>query len=69
MELARSAHVDTFARDHLPPDDQWPTLEFTTDSLQFPERLNAAVELIDVPVARFGPDRVALRTPAGEVWT
>ncbi len=69
MELSPSAYTDTFARDHLPPTDQWPTLEFTTESLQYPDRLNAAVELIDVPVARFGPDRVALRTPAGEVWT
>ena len=69
MALSRSAHTDTFARDHLPPADRWPTLEFTTESLQYPDRLNAAVELIDVPVARFGPDRVALRTPAGEIWT
>jgi 2-aminobenzoate-CoA ligase len=67
-ELSPSAHVDTFARDHLPPADQWPTLEFTMESLQYPDRLNAAVELIDVPVATYGPERVALRTPAGEVW-
>ena len=69
MELAPTAYADTFARDHLPPPDRWPTLEFTTESLQYPERLNAAVELIDVPVATHGPDRVALRTPDGEVWT
>lgn len=69
MTLARTAHVDTFARDHLPPPELWPTLEFTSVSLHYPDRLNAAVELIDVPVATFGADRVALRTPAGEVWT
>ncbi len=69
MELSPSAYADTFARDHLPPAEQWPTLEFTTESLQYPDRLNAAVELIDVPVAKFGADRVALRTPAGEAWT
>ena len=69
MELSPSAHVDTFARDHLPPADRWPTLEFTTDELQYPARLNAAVELVDVAVARHGPDRVALLTPAGERWT
>lgn len=67
--LSPSAYLDTFARDHLPPADQWPVLEFTTAELQYPQRLNAAVELIDVPVARFGPDRPALRTPDGEVWT
>ncbi|WP_255949899.1 AMP-binding protein [Streptomyces odontomachi] len=69
MDLTPSAHADTFARDHLPPHDQWPTLEFTTDALRQPDRLNAATELIDVPTAAFGPDRPALRTPAGEVWT
>ncbi len=67
--LAPSAHVDTFARDHLPPADQWPVLEFTTPDLQYPERLNAGAELIDVAVERFGPDRPALRTPDGESWT
>ena len=69
MELSPSAYTDPFARDHLPPADRWPTLEFTTASLQYPLRLNAAVELIDVPVARYGAERVALRTPAGEVWS
>jgi len=61
--------MDTFARDHLPPAALWPAIEFTTPELQYPDRLNAATELIDVPAARFGPDRPALRTPAGEVWS
>lgn len=69
MMLSPSAHVDTFARDHLPPPEQWPVLEFTTGLLRYPERLNAAAELIDVPAAVFGPDRVALRTPGGGAWT
>lgn len=68
-QLARSAYPDTFARDHLPPADQWPVLEFTTPALQHPARLNAGAELIDRAVARFGPDRLALRTPEGEMWT
>lgn len=67
--LSPSAYPDTFARDHLPPPEQWPVIEFTTTELQYPDRLNAAVELIDVPVATFGPDRPALRTPDGDVWT
>lgn len=67
--LARSGLQDTFARDHLPPAELWPTLEFTTPSLQYPERLNAAVELIDAAVAVHGPDRPALRAPDGTVWT
>ncbi|MFS8096810.1 AMP-binding protein [Lentzea alba] len=61
--------MDTFARDHLPPVELWPTIEFTTPELTYPDRLNAATELIDVPVAKFGGDRPALRTPAGEVWS
>ncbi|MET9629736.1 AMP-binding protein [Lentzea sp. NPDC006480] len=64
-----SAHADTFARDHLPPEDLWPTIEFTTPELSYPFRLNAATELVDVPAATFGPDRPALRTPTGEVWS
>jgi 2-aminobenzoate-CoA ligase len=64
-----SAHLDTFARHHLPPADLWPTIEFMTPELQYPARLNAATELIDIPVATYGPDRPALRTPAGETWT
>ncbi|WP_328841723.1 AMP-binding protein [Streptomyces europaeiscabiei] len=69
MDLAPSAYPDTFARDHLPPRHLWPVLEFATDELQYPERLNAATEIIDIPTDAFGPDRVALRTPEGEVWT
>ncbi|WP_404870433.1 AMP-binding protein [Kitasatospora griseola] len=67
--MTESGFRDTFARDHLPPVGQWPVLEFTTELLQYPERLNAAVELLDRQVAEFGPDRPALRTPGGEVWT
>ncbi len=69
MDLSPSAHVDPFARDHLPPRDQWPTIEFTTDALQYPDRLNAGVELVDVPALRVGEDLPALRTPAGVTWT
>ncbi|NYD41125.1 AMP-binding protein [Nocardioides panaciterrulae] len=69
MNLSPTGYADTFARDNLPPADQWPVLEFTTPDLQYPDRLNAATELIDVPVATFGADRPALRTPDGEVWT
>ncbi|MEP9364632.1 AMP-binding protein [Nocardioides sp. CN2-186] len=67
--LEPTGYADTFARDHLPPADQWPTLEFTTESLQYPARLNAGTELIDVPTQRYGADRPALRTPDGAVWT
>ena len=67
--LARTGYADTFARDNLPPAADWPVLEFTTDLLKYPERLNAAAEIIDVPAAVYGPDRAALKTPDGTVWT
>lgn len=69
MELSPSAHVDTFTRDNLPPVDFWPDFEFTLPELQYPDRLNAASELIDSAVRQFGPDRPALIAQDGERWT
>ncbi len=69
MSMTPSAHVDTFTRDHLPPADTWPALEFTLPELQYPERLNAAAVLIDDAVDQYGADRPALWTPDGTVWT
>ena len=56
--LARSAHIDTFSRDNLPPLDQWPDL--LLDGFDYPERLNVAVELTDAMVARGFGDHMAL---------
>ncbi|MCC3275263.1 AMP-binding protein [Arthrobacter sp. zg-Y20] len=69
MELSPSAHQDTFTRDHLPPGEQWPVLEFTLPELQYPDRLNAAEALIDDTAAAMGADRTALLTPDGERWS
>jgi 2-aminobenzoate-CoA ligase len=51
-ESGYTAHVDTFARDHLPPPDQWPDLVFDLPSLQYPPRLNCVAELLDRQVAQ-----------------
>lgn len=69
--LHRSAHVDTFAREHLPPPDQWPELRFDLPGLRYPERLNAAAELLDGADGTDGPDdeRPAFHTPSGATWT
>jgi 2-aminobenzoate-CoA ligase len=67
--LSPSAHVDTFTRDHLPPAHLWPSIEFTAPELVYPDRLNAATHLIDVPARTLGAGRPALRTPGGETWT
>ncbi|WP_327578724.1 AMP-binding protein [Streptomyces sp. NBC_00145] len=64
-----SAHVDTFARDHLPPPELWPDLVFDLPELRYPQQLNCGSELLDRTVERFGPDRPAFRTGDGEVWT
>ncbi|MFD4713432.1 AMP-binding protein [Streptomyces sp. NPDC058430] len=64
-----SAHVDTFARDHLPPPELWPDLVFDLPELSYPQQLNCGAELLDRTVERFGPDRPAFRTGGGEVWT
>ncbi|MFP3943911.1 MAG: AMP-binding protein, partial [Alphaproteobacteria bacterium] len=56
--LGPTAHEDTFARDHLPPEDQWP--DFLLDGFDYPERLNAAAELTDAMVERGFGDHVAL---------
>lgn len=69
MTLTPSAHVDTFARDNLPPAEAWPVLEHTLPELQYPERLNAAEALLDQTISRFGPHRIALRADDGDVWT
>jgi 2-aminobenzoate-CoA ligase len=59
-----SAHLDTFARDHLPPPEEWPDLLFTLPELQYPPRLNCAVELLDAMVAKGYGERLAIITPA-----
>ncbi len=56
--LGRSAHVDSFARDNLPPQDSWPDL--LLDRFGYPDRLNAAVELTDAMVAKGFGDHTAL---------
>ena len=67
--MSRTAHVDTFARDRLPPRELWPQMIFDLPALRFPERLNCAVELLDAAVAKGWGDRPCLRTPDGAVWT
>ena len=57
---AYSAHVDTFAHDNLPPRDQWPDLIFTLPELQYPERMNCIVELLDKNIQQGYGDRPAV---------
>jgi len=63
-----TAHVDTFARDHLPPPDQWPELVFDLPELQFPAELNCAHELLDRWVDEGHGDRLCVQGQ-GVRWT
>jgi len=62
----RTAHVDCFARDNLPPRDQWPEFRFDLPELQYPERMNCAAVLLDDMVRAGHGERIALRAPDGE---
>ena len=56
--LGPTGHLDTFTRDNLPPFDEWP--ELLLDGFDYPEYLNAAVELTDRMVQKGFGDRIAL---------
>ena len=58
-----SAHIDGFARERLPPRDQWPEFRFTLPQLRYPARLNCASVLLDRNLAARA-DHPALVTPA-----
>ena len=58
--LGPTAHVDTFPRDNLPPAEQWPDLLLDRPEFQYPEYLNAAVELTDRMVEKGFGDNTAL---------
>lgn len=56
--LGPTAHVDTFARDGLPKQEDWP--DFLLDGFDYPEYLNVAVELTDAQVDKGFGDNIAL---------
>ncbi|MGK6314392.1 AMP-binding protein [Neorhizobium sp. DT-125] len=56
--LGPSGHQDTFARDNLPPFGEWP--EIKLDGFEYPEWMNAAVELTDRMVEKGFGDHTAL---------
>ena len=57
-QLGPTGHVDGFARAALPPPEQWP--ELPQAGFDYPEWLNAAVELTDRMVERGFGDHTAL---------
>jgi 2-aminobenzoate-CoA ligase len=59
-----TAHLDTFARDNLPPRTQWPDFLLELPELKYPDRMNCVVELLDRWVAAGHGDRPCLISPA-----
>ena len=63
-----SAHIDTFARNNLPPPELQPQYLFDLPSLQFPDQLNCADELLDRHVRDGRGERLCIQAP-GLRWT
>ena len=63
-----SAHADTFTRDNLPPEDQWPDFVFDLPELEYPAQLNCVDSLLDKHVREGRGDNVAVRS-LDESWT
>src|SRR5258707_7024940 len=59
-----SGHTDTFARDNLPPREQWPQFVFSLPELNYPARLNCVTDFVDRWVASGEGDRFAVLSPA-----
>ena len=61
--LPFTAHVDSFARDNLPPLSEWPEMFFALPEFYYPQRCNAGVELLDKAVD-LGLTRLRLEAPS-----
>lgn len=64
----QSAHLDRFVLDRLPPSDQQPEFLLDHPGYVYPDRLNAAVLLLDDAVSEGDGERVAVRNDSGN-WT
>jgi 2-aminobenzoate-CoA ligase len=56
--LGPTGHNDTFARDNLPPPEQWPVIDLGAHS--YPDHINVGVELTDRMVEKGFSDHTAL---------
>jgi 2-aminobenzoate-CoA ligase len=58
-----SGHLDTFARDNLPPRNEWPVMDYAVlpELAAYSDRMNATVELLDKSIAAFGGERTMIR--------
>jgi 2-aminobenzoate-CoA ligase len=61
--MTRSAHVDPFARDNLPPRRAWPDMLFGLPELSYPDRLNCVAAFLDRWIAEGAGDRPCMLSP------
>jgi 2-aminobenzoate-CoA ligase len=66
--MTPSAHLDTFARDNLPPREQWPDFLFTLPELNYPARINCVSEFLDRWISSGDGNRPCL-IAASETWS
>jgi 2-aminobenzoate-CoA ligase len=64
----KSAHRDTFVRDHLPLRESWPELLYDLPELRYSAQTNVAFELLDSHVAAGRGDAPCLLTDSGS-WS
>ena len=72
QSLLPSSHSDTFTRDRLPPQDQWPVFVFDRLEVQYLPQLNCVSALLDTHVIQGKGARIAVKgaDAAGPIeWT
>ena len=67
--MAKSAHLDTFAADRLPPEDALPRFEFLLPALAYPDRINAATYFLDRHVREGRGERLCAIGDDGRAFT
>jgi len=64
IPMIRSAHIDTFARDHLPTPEQLPEFLFNLPELHYPDRQNCVTAFVDDWLAAGHGQRECLIAPS-----
>ena len=58
--------ADTFARDHLPPQSEWPEFLFNRPEYRYPQQINCVAELLDRQIDAGNGTRPAITALIGE---
>jgi len=60
MPLLPTKHIDTFTRDNLPPESEWPVFAFDLPELHHSDTFNCAERLLDQALAEIDTSKPAL---------